>query len=50
MGTVEPVFGKPQNEGMRRFTLRVRRKVNAQWQLSTMVHDIEKIASSTRAS
>jgi transposase len=49
MGTVEPVFGNLQNKGMRRFTLRGRRKVNAQWQLFTMVHNIEKIASSARA-
>ena len=48
MGTVEPVFGNLQNKGMRRFTLRGRRKVNAQWQLFTMVHNIEKIASAAR--
>ncbi|HKO94950.1 MAG TPA: transposase [Polyangiaceae bacterium] len=50
MGTVEPVFGNLQNKGMRRFTLRGRRKVNTQWQLFTMVHNIEKIASSARTS
>ena len=44
MGTVEPVFGNLQNKGMQRFTLRGRKKVNAQWQLFTMVHNIEKIA------
>ena len=44
MATVEPVFGNLQNKGMRRFTLRGRKKVNAQWQLFTMVHNIEKIA------
>jgi hypothetical protein len=49
MGTVEPVFGNLQNKGMRRFTLRGRRKVNAQWQLFTMVHNIEKIAHGARA-
>jgi hypothetical protein len=43
-GTVEPVFGNLQNKGMRRFTMRGRSKVNAQWQLFTMVHNIEKIA------
>jgi hypothetical protein len=43
-GTVEPVFGNIQNKGMRRFTLRGRTKVNAQWQLFTIVHNIEKIA------
>jgi transposase len=44
MPTVEPVFANLQNKGMRRFTLRGRRKVNAQWQLFTIVHNIEKIA------
>ena len=44
MGTVEPVFGNLQNKGMRRFTLRGRAKVNAQWQLFALVHNIEKIA------
>ncbi len=43
MGTVEPVFGNIQNKGMRRFTLRGRLKVNAQWQLFTIVHNIEKM-------
>jgi hypothetical protein len=50
MATVEPVFANLQNKGMRRFTLRGRRKVNAQWQLFTMVHNIEKIAGARRAS
>jgi hypothetical protein len=36
MGTVEPVFGNFQNKGMRRFTLRGRNKVDAQWQLFTV--------------
>jgi len=44
MGTVEPVFGNIQNKGMRRFTMRGQIKVNAQWQLFTIVHNIEKIA------
>jgi hypothetical protein len=43
MATVEPVFANLQNKGMRRFTLRGRRKVNVQWQLFTMVHNIEKM-------
>ena len=50
IATVEPVFGNLQNKGMRRFTLRGRKKVNAQWQLFTMVHNIEKIARARRAS
>ena len=49
MGTVEPVFGNLQNKGMRRFTLRGRKKVDAQWQLFTIVHNIEKIARRRRA-
>jgi hypothetical protein len=49
MGTVEPVFGNLQNKGMRRFTLRGKTKVDAQWQLFTMVHNIEKIAVRRRA-
>ena len=48
MGTVEPVFANLQNKGMRRFTLRSRRRVNAQWQLFAMVHNIEKIAGAKR--
>jgi hypothetical protein len=34
---------------MRRFTLRGRKKVDAQWQLFTMVHNIEKIAHFRKA-
>ena len=49
MPTVEPVFANLQNKGMRRFTLRGRAKVNAQWQLFAMVHNIEKIAGARRA-
>jgi transposase len=41
---VEPVFANLQNKGMRRFTLRGKRKVDAQWKLFTLVHNIEKIA------
>lgn len=46
MGTVEPVFANPQNKGMRRFTLRGRTEVNAQWKTFTMVHNQEKIFGS----
>ena len=49
MATVEPVFGNLQDKGMRRFTLRGRKKVDAQWQLFTMVHNIEKIAGWRKA-
>ena len=41
---VEPVFANLQNKGMRRFTLRGKNKVDAQWKLFTLVHNIEKIA------
>jgi transposase len=41
---VEPVFANLQNKGMRRFTLRGKHKVDAQWKLYTLVHNIEKIA------
>jgi hypothetical protein len=44
-GTVEPVFGKLRsNKGLTRFTLRGRAKVDAQWQLFCLVHNIEKLA------
>ena len=41
---VEPVFGNLRNKGMDRFTLRGKKKVNTQWQLFSLVHNIEKIA------
>jgi transposase len=42
--TVEPVFGNLRhNKRLNRFTLRGRRKVNAQWQLYCLVHNIEKL-------
>jgi hypothetical protein len=49
IATVEPVFANIQNKGLRRFTLRGRKKVDAQWQLFTIVHNIEKIARARRA-
>ncbi|MEO7362184.1 MAG: transposase [Gemmatimonadaceae bacterium] len=43
--TVEPVFGNVRsNKRLDRFTLRGRGKVNAQWQLFCLVHNIEKLA------
>jgi transposase len=46
LGTVEPVFGNIEaNKGLRRFTLRGKKKVNAQWLMFCMVHNIEKIAT-----
>ena len=43
--TVEPVFGNLcYNKGLDRFTLRGRAKVDAQWKLFCLVHNIEKLA------
>ena len=42
---MEPVFGNIQNKGMRRFTLRGHKKVDTQWKLFTLVHNIEKIGN-----
>lgn len=42
--TVEPVFGNIRhNKRLNRFTLRGRRKVNTQWKLYCLVHNIEKL-------
>jgi len=44
-GVVEPVFGNLcANKGLRRFTLRGRAKVDGQWKLFCLVHNIEKLA------
>ncbi len=44
LGTVEPVFGHINTMiGIKRFSLRGKTKVNAQWQLITMVHNMLKI-------
>lgn len=44
MQVVEPVFGNiGHNKGLRRFGLRGRKKVNGQWQLYCLVHNIEKL-------
>lgn len=43
--TVEPVFGNARyNKGLDRFTLRGRTKVDGQWKLYCLVHNIEKLA------
>ena len=43
--TVEPVFANLRhNKRLTRFTLRGRAKVDAQWQLFCLVHNIEKLA------
>jgi transposase len=41
---VEPVFANLKNKGMDRFTLRGKQKVSTQWQLYSLVHNIEKLA------
>ncbi len=43
LGIVEPVFGNLHNHGLRRFTLRSRRKVDAQWKLFALVHNVQKL-------
>ena len=43
-GTVEHVFGNVRyNKRLDRFTLRGRTKVNGQWLLFCLVHNIEKL-------
>ena len=43
--TVEPVFANLRhNKQLNRFTLRGRQKVDTQWKLYCMVHNIEKLA------
>ena len=43
--TVEPVFGNLRaNKRLDRFTLRGKQKVDGQWKLYCMVHNIEKLA------
>jgi hypothetical protein len=44
VAVVEPVFGNVEsNIGLHRFTLRGKPKVNAQWLLYCMVHNIGKL-------
>ena len=43
--TVEPVFANLRhNKGLDRFTLRGQKKVDTQWKLFCLVHNIEKLA------
>jgi len=45
LGTVEPVFANIRhNKRLNRFTLRGQRKVDTQWKLFCLVHNIEKLA------
>mgnify|MGYP001602239281 CR=1 FL=1 len=44
MSVVEPVFANiGMNKGLRRFSLRGKKKVQGQWQLYCLVHNIEKL-------
>jgi hypothetical protein len=44
MSVVEPVFGNlTTNRRLRRFSLRGQKKVQGQWQLFCLVHNIEKL-------
>lgn len=44
ISTVEPVFANTSsNKGLNRFSLRGKTKVQGQWQLYCLVHNIEKI-------
>lgn len=44
LGIVEPVFGHINDAiGIKRFSLRGKKKVNGQWQLMTMLHNMTKI-------
>lgn len=45
LGIVEPVFGNLHTHGLTRFTLRSRRKVDAQWKLYCLTHNIQKLIS-----
>ena len=46
VATVEPVFGNLRhNKRLNRFTLRGKTKVDGQWKLYCMVHNIEKLAN-----
>ena len=41
---IEPVLGNiTVNKGMNKLTLRGQKKVNAQWQLYCLVHNLEKL-------
>ena len=47
MATVEPVFANLRhNKRLMRFNLRGKAKVNGQWHLYCLVHNIEKLAKS----
>lgn len=43
MGVVEPVFGHIQQRGLRRFTLRSQARVDTQWKLYCIAHNVGKL-------
>nr|WP_231100910.1 transposase [Pseudoalteromonas luteoviolacea] len=44
LGCIEPVFGNIKvNKGMNKLTLRGEKKVNGQWKLYCLVHNLEKL-------
>lgn len=46
MPVVEPVFGNiGSNKGLNRFSLRGKKKVQGQWQMYCLVHNIEKLTN-----
>lgn len=46
MSVVEPVFGNiGTNKGLNRFSLRGKKKVNGQWKMFCLVHNIEKLTN-----
>ena len=46
MSVIEPVFANiTSNKGLKRFSLRGKAKVQGQWQLYCLVHNIEKLAN-----
>jgi transposase len=48
--TVEPVFGNVRhNKRLNRFTLRGQKKIDGQWKLFALVHNIEKLANYRKA-
>lgn len=50
IGTIEPVFGNIRyNKRLNRFTLRGTTKVDGQWKLYALVHNIEKLANYRKA-
>jgi Transposase DDE domain len=50
LGVIEPVFGNLRhNKRLDRFTLRGQAKVDGQWKLFALIHNIEKLANHRKA-